>query len=148
MARANPARDVIVEALDLLESYGIDPTPEKVRANIKVDGLTLADATEGLRKYINSQIGPVMKERGLIITDAAAHTRKPFWDSNVDELEAQLQVKKESRRFDENRITADKAVIDFLKEQQETFGYEVYPGLFHAEIDRIYAMHGLVSPGS
>lgn len=148
MAKLNPTRIVIGEAIDLVRRHGLAVTPQNVRANVHVDGLTLADATDALQKQINAQIPLVLKEQGFVITDAATRERKPFWEAPVAELEEQLRIKTEGSRFDENRIRADRAVIALLKDKQSDYGYEVYPGLFHAEIDRIYAMHGLTSPGA
>ncbi|HTE60415.1 MAG TPA: hypothetical protein VK631_08680 [Solirubrobacteraceae bacterium] len=148
MAAHNPVRAAILAAIELVQRNGEPLTTKYVRANVKTGGLSLDDTHEALRKHINAQIPVVMKELGLIIADPKTRERKDFWTSSPADLEEQARIKKRSNQFDTNRIACDEAVIAFLREKEKDFGYPVYPGLFHAEIDRIYAMHSLVSPGA
>lgn len=139
------------EAISLLERHEVEVTPEAIRVNVK-KSLTWADfsSEEALDAVIDRHMASRLKARGFVITDATpregGRARKDFWAVSTDEFAEQLRIKRESSRYDQNRIAADEAVLSFLREQEKTFGYEVYPGLFHAEIDRIYAMHGLASP--
>jgi hypothetical protein len=146
MATRSPVREVIVQAIELVQRHGFPVTPKTIRANIDVDGLTIGDANQALVKHINAQIPVVMKEMGLVITDTATRDRKPFADSTADELDEQIKVKAESTRYDQNRLAADQIVVKLLREKEKELGYEVYPGLFHDEIDRIYSMHGIAAP--
>lgn len=147
MAR-NPTRAVIVAAIDLVQRHGLSITPANIRANIQYDSLTMGDASNALRKHINAQIPVVMKEQGLVITDGTTRERKSFWNAGTADLDEQLRIKEQSSDFDRNRLACDRAVLAYLREQEQAFGYEVYPELFHTQIDRIYAMHGLEAPGS
>lgn len=148
MGKPNPTHAVIVAAIDKVERYGLPMTTENVKANVDVDALTLGDMNSALWRHLAAQIPVVMRDRGLIIADTKTRERKDFWASTPDELEEQKRIKEQSNDFDRVRITCDEAVITFLREKEKEFGYEVYPGLFHSDIDRIYAMHGLSAPSS
>lgn len=148
MAKRAPTRSVIVDAIELVQRHGLPITPTNIKANIQYDSLTMGDASDALRKHINAQIPVVMKEEGLVITDTATRERKDFWAANVGDLEEQLRIKEQSSDFDRNRLACDRAVLAYLKEKEREFGYAVYPGLFHIEIDRIYAMHSLTPPAN
>lgn len=147
MAR-HPVRTVIDAAIERVERYGLPMTPDNVIANVQVDGLTLADAHDALRRLVRSLTPVVLKERGFVIADPKTRERKDFWNSGPDDLEEQQRIKEQGNDFDQVQIAVGKAVIKFLREKEKEFGYEVYPGLFHAEIDRIYSMHGLAAPGA
>lgn len=143
----HPVTTQIDAAIDLLERHGEPVTPEAVKRNV-TPRLTWADwsPNEAADEALDRRIPRRMKERGYIIADSVSRERKDFWRSTVAELEEQIRIKKESSRFDVNRLRADEAIVAFLKEQEQAFGYEVYPGLFHADIDRIYRMHGIAIP--
>ena len=134
-------------AIDLLEKHGEPVTPSSVKVNTQPH-LTWADYSpeEAADEALDLRIRRRLKDRGYIISDTSTRVRKDFWAATIGELEEQLRVKEESSTYDRNRILADKAVLELLREKQKEFGYAVYPGLFHAEIDRIYAMHSLSSP--
>lgn len=140
------------EAIDLLEQWGQQVAIEGIRANVRRK-LTWADfsSDEAIDAVIDRHAVPRLKARGYIVSDSTPRTggreRKLFWSATPDELGEQLRLKRESARYDENRIRADEAIIAFLRAKRDELGYEVYPGLFDADIERIYAMHGLSSPG-
>lgn len=135
----------IETAIELVRHYDMPVTPEAVRANLDPgwdDVQTLAERT------IMAAIRNQLKAEGLIIADAETRERKDFWEAEIPDLEEQLRIKQESNTYDRNRIKADKAVIAFLKEKENEFGYSVCPDLFRSDIDRIYRMQGLLPPGS
>jgi hypothetical protein len=144
----NPVRVAVDAAIERVERYGLPMTLENVSANVQVDSLTVAAAVDALRRQVKSMIPVRMKEMGFVITDAKTRERKDFWTATADELDEQTRIKQQSSDHDRVRIACDEAVVAFLREKEKDFGYEVWPGLFHAEIDRIYAMHGLVAPGA
>jgi hypothetical protein len=148
MPRQNAARKLIAQSIERVQRHGLKLTPENVKANISIRDFTLGEIEEGMTKHVYAQIPVVMKEQGLIIADPATRERKPFWEASADDLDEQTRIKEQSSDFDRVRLVCDKAVVAFLREKESELGYEVYPGLFHAEIDRIYAMHGLDSPGA
>lgn len=147
----HPVTQRIYEAIDLLERNNMEVTPASVKINV-AGKLTWADWTpeEASDEALTQRIVRAFRERGMAITDSApregGRPRKEFWSSLVSELEEQVRIKEESATYDRNRIKAEKAVITFLREKESELGYEPYPGLFHAEIDRIYAMHHVASP--
>lgn len=148
MPRETATRLLITEAIDRVQRYGLPLTPANVKANVNIKDFTLAEIEVGMTKHVFAQIPTVMKEQGLIIADAVTRERKAFWDSSADELEEQKRIKEQSSDFDRVRLACDEQIIVFLRVKEKEHGYAVYPGLFHAEIDRIYSMHGLASPGA
>lgn len=148
MASQNPVHAVIVAAKEKAERYGLPITLDNVRANIDYGSLTVGEAVEAARRYTNAQVAAVLKSQGFIIADAATRERKDYWSSTRAELGEQLRIKVESATFDSNRILAEKAVLAFLEEKEKELGYEPYVGLFRDDVERIYAMHGIQSPGT
>lgn len=147
MPASNPVHDVIIAAKEKAERYGLPITLTNVRANIDYSSLTIGDAVEATRRYTNAQVPAVLKSLGLIIADGTTRERKDYWQSTREELGEQLRLKVESATYDSNRILAEKAVLAFLEEKEKELGYEPYAGLFRDDIERIYAMHSLSSPG-
>jgi hypothetical protein len=153
--RGRPRHPVTVridEARAKLERLGVAVTPAAVKLEVEKT-LTRFDlsADAAIDEALNARIAARLKATGQIITGEVVNgsrVRKRFWDSSVAELEEQYEVKRTSSNHDQARLEADRMILEFLREQEATFGYEVYPGLFHADIDRIYAMHGLASPGA
>jgi hypothetical protein len=145
----HPVTLKIEAAIALLERHGMEVTPAAVKVNVEKD-LTWADwaPEKAASEALDGRIRRTLKAGGHIISDATMGVRKGFWEAEIPDLEEQLRVKEESNTYDRNRILADRAVLDFLKEKEKDFGYPVYPGLFHMEIDRIYAMHSLTPPGA
>lgn len=132
-------------AIAKLRHHDMPVTPESVRANLEPgwdDVRHLAERT--IMQAIRAQ----MRADGMVIADASTRERKDFWEAGIPDLEEQLRIKQESNTYDRNRIKADKAVIAFLKEKEGEFGYTVCPDLFRSDIDRIYRMHSLTPPGA
>lgn len=147
MPRNAAARKLIAQAMERIERHGLPMSTQNVKANVCIDDFTLREIRDGMEHNVNALIPVVMKEQGFVITDERTRERKSFWQATADELDEQLRLKTEGSRFDRQRIACDEAVIAFLREKEKDFGYEVYPELFQDDIDRIYAMHGLSSPG-
>lgn len=154
MARPkHPVTARIYEAIDLLDRNGMEVTPAAVKINVQKK-ITWADWTpeEASEEALEQRIARCFRDRGMAITDSAprpgGRPRKEFWSSLVSELQEWVRIKEESVTYDRNRIKAEKAVIAFLREKESELGYEPYPGLFHAEIDRIYAMHHIAAPSA
>lgn len=146
MARS-PITQRIDEAIDLIERVGGDVTPTAVQVNAW-KSITYADWRPGQpeAEALALRIRRRLRERGYQIADADTGTRVGFWECTVEQLKEQRRVKLESSRYDKTRLDAEDAVIALLTEKKKEFGYEVYPGLFASEIDRIYSMHGLTVP--
>lgn len=147
MGRKHPVTLRVEEAIDLLERNDMEVTPASVKVNAEKT-ITWADWTpeNAASEALDIRVTRCLRDRGYVITDTETRVRKDFWSARPDELEEQLRIKRESSDYDLQRIKADKAIIAFLREKELELGYEVYPGLFHADIDRIYAMHGLSGP--
>lgn len=147
MGRKHPVTLRIEEAINLLERNGMDVTPATVKINAE-KAITWADWTpeQASSEALDGRITRCLRERGYVITDADTRIRKDFWQCTPAELEAQLQIKKDSSDYDRSRIAAEEAVIVFLRAKEKDLGYAPYPGLFQADIDRIYSMHGLDAP--
>lgn len=146
MPNNNPLRALIHDAIDRIERHGVAVTLPHVRSNITVEDLTLRDLHDAMTRQLNALIPIVMKERGMVITDATTRERKPFWEATADELDEQNRIKERSADFDRARLAADKAVVTFLRGKSVEFGYEVYPELFADDIERIYRMHSVQPP--
>jgi hypothetical protein len=148
----HPVSVRIDDAIALLRRHSHDVTPSAIRVNVK-KALTWADfsSEEALDAVIDRHLPARFKAHGYIITDSTprdgGRERKDFWSASPDEFEEQIRVKRESNRYDLTRLKADEAILTLLREKEKELGYEVYPGLFHAEIDRIYAMHHVSAPG-
>lgn len=151
MPRKHPVTQRIEEAIALIERVGGEITPTAVRANVEPK-LTWQDWSpeEASGEALEVRIARYLRSNGYVIADAApregGRVRKDYWDALVSELEEQIEVKEKSNTYDRNRIKAEKAVITFLRSKEAELGYEPYPGLFHAEIDRIYSMHSVTAP--
>jgi hypothetical protein len=145
---SNPTRPAILAAIEKVKRNGLPLTLKNVRANVDPSQITFGQMTDALRSYIRAQVPVVMKQEGMVITDPDTRERKGFWDATPAELEQQMLIKEASSSRDVVRITADRAVIAFLREQEQAFGYEVYPGLFEDDINRIYRMHNVASPAA
>lgn len=148
----HPVTDHIDREIDRLERHQAEVTPSAVKINV-VKRLTWGDwdPREAQSEALDNRIARRLRTRGYVVADSAprdgGRPRRDFWLSTTSELEEQLRIKEESSHYDRNRIKADKAVLKFLREKEGELGYEPYAGLFHAEVDRIYAMHGFRSPG-
>lgn len=147
MGRKHPVTLRIEEAIDLLERHGMDITPASVKVNAE-KAITWADWTpeQASSEALDGRIARCLRARGYVITDTDTRIRKDFWQCTSTELKAQLRIQKDSSDYDRPRIAAKEAVIVFLDAKEQELGYAPYPGLFQAEIDRIYSMHGLTAP--
>ncbi len=145
----HPVTAKIDAAVAKLERHGMDVTPSAVKVNVE-KGLTWADwsSIDAASEALDRRIQQRLKDTGHVISDAVRGVRKDFWQCSISELEEQFRIKEESSTYDRNRILADKAVLDFLKVKNTELGYDVYPGLFENEINRIYAMHSVSVPGA
>lgn len=144
MGRRSGAMARMHAAIDLLERYGTESLDvDKVLANVD---LTWDEAQGVVASKKRDLARQALRERGYVITDADTRVRKDFWQCTPTELAAQLQIKKDSSDYDRARLVADEAVLTFLRVKENELGYEPYPGLFQADISRIYSMHGLTAP--
>lgn len=140
------------EAIDTLERYEQEVTPDAIRTNVK-KALTWADfsSEEALDAVIDRHVPSRLKARGYRISDSApregGRERKVFWEMSADEWAEQVRIKRDSNRYDQTRLAADEAVLTFLREKEKELGYEPYAGLFRDDIGRIYSMHGITAPG-
>lgn len=145
--RKHPVTQRIEKAIDKLEAHSMEVTPATVKVNAEKE-ITWADwsAEQAASEALDVRIARCLRARGYVIADAVTGVRKDFWNATTSELAEQLQVKEKSSDYDLTRIKADVAVLTFLREKEKEMGYEVYPGLFQGEIERIYSMHGIAAP--
>lgn len=143
----HPVTTRIDDAVDLIERVGGDVTLPAVMINAEKT-ITLADWKPGepQKEALQMRVYRRLRDRGYVISDTDTRIRKSFWGATVEELEAQQKIKVEAAEFDGARLRADEQVIRFLQAKRDELGYEVYPGLFAEEIDRIYRMNGVTAP--
>jgi len=144
----HPVTALVDEAIENFGKHGVDITPAKVDQYV-IDRLKHGDWSPNAMRdeAVQARVRRALKVRGHIITDGTTRVRKSFWKSTIPELEQQQMVREDSSDRDRNQILAGRAVLDFLREKNQDFGYDVYPELFQDEIDRIYSMHGTAAPG-
>lgn len=136
------ADELIAVAVAKVDRYGLPRTLENIRANIDYSLLTFGHA----RKHVDARIGPWLRAQSNIIVDQDTRERQDYWKSGLRAHEEQLKIKRQSARYDANRIRAEEQVIKLLKQDFVDFGYERHAEFLKDEIDRIYAMHGLTAP--
>jgi hypothetical protein len=94
-------------------------------------------------KVVKPTVSARLKARGDMLVSTQTWHRKTDMDITDTEFHVTLDVKEHHHFFVTKHLKADRQVGKFLDQKAKQLGRPVTMGEFEAEIDKIYASHGI-----